>query len=73
MIFSILPKFKKLTKLSILRKKEAQDSEFRSFFERIEDTINCFRDLLTFSSMAAQSAVECVVFGSGICVIFSFI
>ena len=26
-----------------------QDSEFRSFFGRIDETINCFRDLLTFS------------------------
>ena len=33
-------------KLTILSKKEAQDSEFRSFFGRIEDTINCIRDLL---------------------------
>ena len=30
-------------------KKLRTDSEFRSFFGRIEDTINCFRDLLTFS------------------------
>ena len=40
---------KKRTKLTILSKKEAQDSEFRSFFWRIEETINCFRDLLTFT------------------------
>ena len=38
---------KKRTKLTILSKKDPQDSEF---FERIEDTINCFRDLLTFRS-----------------------
>ena len=29
--------------------KYAQDSEFRSFFGRIEKTMNCFQDLLTFS------------------------
>ena len=47
MVFSILPK--KRTKLfTILSTEDAQDSEFRSFFGRIEDTINCFRDLLTF-------------------------
>ena len=40
---------KKQTKLTILSKEDAQDSEFRSFFGRIEETINCFRDLLTFS------------------------
>ena len=27
----------------------AQDSEFCSFFGRIKETINCFRDLLTFN------------------------
>ena len=36
---------KKRTKLT---QEEAQDSEFRSFFGRIEETIICFRDLLTF-------------------------
>ena len=40
---------KKRTKLTILSKKEAQDSDFRSFFGRIEDTINCLRDSLTFT------------------------
>ena len=39
---------KKRTKLIILCKEEAQDSEFCSFFGRIDNTINCFRDLLTF-------------------------
>ena len=29
----------------------AQDSEFRSFFGRIEDAIISFRDLLTFSNL----------------------
>ena len=39
----------KQMKLTILSKEVAQDSEFCSFFGRIEDTMNCFRDLLTFS------------------------
>ena len=26
-----------------------QDSEFRAFFGRIQETNNCFRDLLTFN------------------------
>ena len=43
---------KKWTKLVILSKEETQDSEFCSFLGRIEDTINCFRDLLTFSCYA---------------------
>ena len=47
--FGFLNSSKKRTKLTILRKEDAQDSELRSFFGRIEDTINCFRDLLTFS------------------------
>ena len=33
---------KKRTKLTILSKEEAQDSEFRSFFGRIEMNLNCF-------------------------------
>ena len=36
-------------KLTILSKEDAQDSEFNSFFGRNEDTINRFRDLLTFN------------------------
>ena len=48
--YGVLNSPKKRTKLTILSKEEAQDSEFRSFFGRIEDTINCFRDLLTFST-----------------------
>ena len=42
--------FQKRTKLTIMSKEEAQDSKFCSFFGRIEKTINCFRDLLTFSN-----------------------
>ena len=37
---------KKRMKLTILSKEHAQD---REFFWRIEETIICFRDLLTFS------------------------
>ena len=47
MVFSILPKNERNS--LFLSKEGALDSEFRSFFGRIEDTINCFRDLLTFS------------------------
>ena len=36
-------------KVTILSKEEAQKNKFRSFLGGIEDTINCFRDLLTFS------------------------
>ena len=39
---------KKGTKLTILNKEKAQNSEFRWFFGRIDNTINCFGDLLTF-------------------------
>ena len=47
--YCFLNSSKKLTKLTILSREDAQDSEFRSvFFGRIEDTINCFRNLLTF-------------------------
>ena len=46
--FYVLPNFpKKQTKLTILSIFFTQDSEFRSFFGRIEESINCFRDLLT--------------------------
>ena len=38
---------KKRTKLTILSREDAQDSKFRMYFGRIEDTINYFRDLLT--------------------------
>ena len=30
---------------------QSQDSNFQSFFGRIQETINCFRDLLTFRQM----------------------
>ena len=38
----------KTPNLSILCKEDAQNREFPSFFRRIEDTITCFRDGLTF-------------------------
>ena len=45
MVSAILPK--KRTKFTILRKEDAQDSEFRSVFSgRIEKTKDCFQDLL---------------------------
>ena len=48
MVSSILPKNEQ-NSLLILSIFSTQDSEFRSFFGRIEETINCFRDLLTFN------------------------
>ena len=47
--YGFLNSSKKRTKLTILSKEDAQDSMFRSFFGRTEDTKNYFRDLLTFS------------------------
>ena len=35
-----------------------QDSEFCSFFGRIEETIVCFRDCLTFSDNVSQISRE---------------
>jgi hypothetical protein len=51
---SSLNSSKKRTKLTILSKEGAQDSEFRSFFGRLQDTINCFRDLLTLKVYKLQ-------------------
>ena len=39
---------KERTKLTILSGEDAQNSDFRSFFERNGEAIKCFRDLLTF-------------------------
>ena len=36
-----LNSYKKQTKLTILSREDAQDSEFCSFFGRIEETTNC--------------------------------
>ena len=49
--YGFLNSSKKRTKLTILSKEDAKDSEFCSFFGRNEDTINRFRDLLTFKSI----------------------
>jgi hypothetical protein len=46
MVTSILPK--KKNELTILIREDAQDIEFLSVFGKIEATVNCFRDLLTF-------------------------
>ena len=46
---------KKGTKLTILSKEDPQDSEFRSFFGRIENPINCFRDFVTFTKISLYS------------------
>ena len=56
MVSSILQKNER-NSLQIVSREDAQDSEFRSFFGRIEEAINCFLDLLTFSSKDAGSAV----------------
>ena len=45
-------------KLTILSKEEGQESDFHSFFGRIEDTINCFRDLLTFRNSSEYMTAE---------------
>ena len=43
------PQFsQKKPKFIALSKEDTQDSEFRSLFGRIEETINCHRDLPTF-------------------------
>ena len=44
MVSSTLPKNERKSLIF-----STQDSEFRSFFGRIEETIDCFRDLLTFN------------------------
>ena len=48
-VFLILPKNEWNALSWALFSKYAQDSELHSFFERIENSIDCFRDLLTFS------------------------
>ena len=47
--YGVLNSSKKRMKITILNIFFIQDSEFRSFFGRIEETIYCFRDVLTFS------------------------
>ena len=46
---------KKRTKMTILSKEEAQYGQFRSFFGRIEDSINSFQGLLTFSVLQIRT------------------
>ena len=46
---------KNRTNLAILSKEHAQDSEFCSFFGRIEETKIYFRDLLTFNIKLLRS------------------
>ena len=46
--YGVLSSPEERTKLIIRSRVDAQDSEFHSFFGRIEDTKNYFRDLLTF-------------------------
>ena len=53
-IYGLLDSPKKGTKLTILSKEYAQDSEFCSLFGR---TINCFQDLLTFMKTAFISRI----------------
>ena len=48
-IYGLLNFSKKQTKLTILSKEDAQDSEFCSIVGRIEETIICFEDCLSFS------------------------
>jgi hypothetical protein len=45
--YGVLDSSKKRTKLTILSTEGAQDSEFRSFFGRIQDAIICLRDLVS--------------------------
>ena len=50
MVSSILPKIER--KQFHLRYHSSKVEFFRSFFGRIEEIINCFRDLLTFSNFS---------------------
>ena len=47
--YGFLNSSKKPTKLTIMSREDAQDSEFHSFLGRIEDTINWFQNLLPFN------------------------
>ena len=49
MVSSILPKNERWDNFQYIKLSQ------RSFFGRIEDTINCFRDLLTFTSSSSDS------------------
>ena len=52
---SVLNSSKKRTKLTSLSKDDAQNSELHRFFGRLEETINCFRDLLTFKFQRSKA------------------
>ena len=52
--YSFLNSSKKPTELTILSKVDVQNSEFHLVFGRIENTINCFRDLLTFEHLILE-------------------
>ena len=51
MVSSILPKYKQKTLTSGIVALLERNIFLQSFFGRIEDTINCFQDLLTFSKV----------------------
>ena len=55
--YGVLNSTKKRTLLSILTREDAQDSKFRSFFRRIEEAINFFRDLLTFTALTSSQSL----------------
>ena len=57
-IYGLLNSHKKRTKLTILSIFFTQDSELRSFFGRIKEIINCFRDLLTFNWRNKRDKIE---------------
>ena len=57
-IHGLLDSPEKRKKLTILSIEDAQDNGFRSFFGRIEETINCFRDLLTFRILKYFSTIN---------------
>ena len=55
--YGVLDSSKKQMKLTILSTEGAQDSEFRSFFGRIQDATICFRDLLTFRRLTLDITI----------------
>ena len=48
---SKVSKSRKQFRVSLILPNDVQNSEFRSFFGRIKEIINCFRDLLTFNKI----------------------
>ena len=53
--YDVLNSSKKRMKLAILSRKDAQDSEICLFIGRFAETINCFRDLLTYRRQRNKS------------------